>query len=136
MKKRTYCAKFDRRYALVAFAIIAILAFILPLFAAAAFADKPDKPDGNVKVGDRVIFFTDSDGDGFFERNVALVADDVSTVGRLNGTGVVFGNRVNLWVLPSEDATKGLPSRMPLFVPDVERGRSVNEYEVLATSNH
>lgn len=114
----------------------AVLAVIFIGMVIALAVDKPDKPAGIVKIGDRVIYFTDNDRDGFFEKNVALVADDVNTVGRLNGTGVVFGNRVNLWVFPSEDATKGAQGRAPFFVQDVERGRSVGEYEALQTSNN
>jgi hypothetical protein len=95
-----------------------------------------DCQEGISKVGDRVIYFTDADADGFFEKNVALVADDVNAVGRLNGTGVEVGHKVNLWVFPAEDATKGHGIRNPYFVENATRGRSLGEYEALANANN
>jgi hypothetical protein len=116
----------------VSFLVIMLVAVTLAITAATALGHKPDKAEGVVRTGDRVIYFTDANADGFFERNVALVADDVNAVGRLNGTGVQFGNRVNLWVFPSEES--GIAE--PYFVDDAERGRSIGEYEALVTSNH
>lgn len=90
-----------------------------------------DCPDGIVKVGDRVIFVTDYNNDGFFEKNVAFVADDVNATAAINGTPLQVGNLVNLWVFPS--ASTGFTA--PYRVYSVKRGRRVGEYEALVNAN-
>lgn len=91
-----------------------------------------DCPEGVAKIGDRVIFVTDDDGDGFFEKNVAIVTDNILATAAANGTELEVGNLVNLWVFPSALSSK----TQPYTVRSAKRGRSLGQYEALANSNH
>lgn len=89
-----------------------------------------DCADGVVKVGDRVIYFTDDDADGFFEKNPAIVADDINSTAKINGS-ITHGNLVNLWVFPSASTSRA----SPFLIRNAKRGRSIGQYEALANSN-
>lgn len=90
-----------------------------------------DCSDGVVKVGDRVIYFTDDNADGFFEKNPALVADDINSTAAINGS-LTHGNLVNLWVFPSASTSRA----SPFLVRNAKRGRIIGQYEALANANH
>lgn len=101
-----------------------------------ALADKPDNPNGAPKTADRVIFLTDHNGDGFFERSPALVADDTNATARISPGAQPFGQPVNLWVYPSEESILAGGPDQPFLVRRVLRGRFINHYEALITTNH
>lgn len=90
-----------------------------------------DCSEGIVKLGDRVIYFTDDNRDGLFEKNLAFVIDDVNATAVINGTSLQVGNLVNLKVEPSASASQTQSYR----VFSVKRGRSIGQYEALTTSN-
>ncbi len=120
--------------------LLAISIIVIALLSIASLADKPDRSEGAPNVGDRVIYFSDFNGDGFFERNVGVVADDVPTTARLNGQPVTPGQKVNLWVFPSASTPQGDNSIVlqpaPYLLYNVPRGRFAGHYESLQTSNH
>lgn len=91
-----------------------------------------DCPDGVVKLGDRVIYFTDDNGDGFFEKNLAFVTDDINAVSRITNEPISFGNRINLFVVPSGETSRA----SPYVVRSATRGRRLGQYEALANANH
>lgn len=115
----------------IALALVLIVA--LGVF---ALADKPDRAEGTPKLGDRVVYFTDVDNDGFFEKNIALVADDTNATARISPDAPPFGQVINLWVFPSEEAVLAGGTSQVYFIRRVTRGRFVGEYEALVTSNH
>jgi len=115
--------------------LVLALVFIVAL-CVFALADKPDKAEGTPKLGDRVVFFTDVNNDGFFEKNIALVADDTNATARITPEAPPFGQPINLWVFPSEEAVLAGGASQPYFVRRATRGRFVGEYEALVTSNH
>ena len=115
-----------------------LLAFIL-IVVAVAFgisflvrADDINDPNGIVRIGDDLIYFTDDDLDGRFEKNWAKVGDDVNATAELNGTAIMPGHLVNIWVFPNGKSRISTP----YFIRNVKRGRALNQYVPLSTANH
>ena len=77
-----------------------------------------------------MIYFSDDDGDGQFEKNAAIVIDDPRAAAAVFNQPVQAGQRVNLRVFANG---KSRVRDYEVFL--VKRGRALGQYEALVTSN-
>lgn len=108
-----------------------ILLFIACALVFIARADEINEANGVVNVGDIVIYLTDDDNDGLFEKNPAIVIDDTRAAAALFNQPVEAGQRVNLRIFANG---KSRVRDFEVFL--VKRGRALGQYEFLKTSNH
>jgi hypothetical protein len=115
----------------------AILIVLIVLTLASAF-DQPDNSKGMPKIGDQVVFYTDHDFDGLYEKSPGIVVDDPSAYARLTNEGIVQpGHVVNLYVVPSQEAMRAAGEDLiPFYSFGAHRGRHIGGYESLSASNH